>query len=261
MPRVGSKQSIVCTPPATQRAIVTFCWLPPDSRRTSLPARASIWSVSTAEFTMRSLAKVNPGPSARCARRSAGQCSRARSAASAGPLPDPPRRTRARPDGVGRDGGSWPACRRPRSAALWRWAPERMSNSSSWPWPSRATTPSTSPGKSSNVDVVQSRRCSACAHSRRGVTSRRRWQRAASRARAAQARRSRPASAPRSVLRTGRRHRPRPTVSPSRRTVARSQSAAISIMRCEMKMTDSSPPRGDRRPRAHARTGWRAARR
>ena len=44
MPRVGSKQSIVWTPPATQRAIVTFCWLPPDSRRTSPPARASICS-------------------------------------------------------------------------------------------------------------------------------------------------------------------------------------------------------------------------
>ena len=31
-----------------------------------------------------------------------------------------------------------------------------------------------------------------------------------------------------------------PTVSPSRRTVARSQTAAISIIRCEMKMTDRS---------------------
>ena len=46
MPRVGSKQSIVWTPSATQRAIVTFCWLPPDSRRTSLAARVSIWSRS-----------------------------------------------------------------------------------------------------------------------------------------------------------------------------------------------------------------------
>ena len=34
-----------------------------------------------------------------------------------------------------------------------------------------------------------------------------------------------------------------PTVTPSRRTVARSQTAAISIMRCEMKMTERSPPR------------------
>ena len=37
---------------ATQRAMVTFCWLPPDRRRTSLPARASIWSVSTAPSTI-----------------------------------------------------------------------------------------------------------------------------------------------------------------------------------------------------------------
>src|SRR6188472_3292787 len=51
MPRVGSKQSIVWTPSVTQRAIVTFCWLPPDSRRTSAPARASIWSISTARLT------------------------------------------------------------------------------------------------------------------------------------------------------------------------------------------------------------------
>src|SRR5439155_5248529 len=34
IPRVGSKQSMVVKPPASQRAIVTFCWLPPDSRRT-----------------------------------------------------------------------------------------------------------------------------------------------------------------------------------------------------------------------------------
>ena len=34
-----------------------------------------------------------------------------------------------------------------------------------------------------------------------------------------------------------------PTVSPSRRTVARSQTAAISISRCEMKMTEWSVPR------------------
>ena len=34
-----------------------------------------------------------------------------------------------------------------------------------------------------------------------------------------------------------------PTVSPSRRTVARSQTAAISIIRWEMKITDRSPPR------------------
>ena len=46
MPRVGSKQSIVRTPPATQRAMVTFCWLPPERRRTSPWARVSICSRS-----------------------------------------------------------------------------------------------------------------------------------------------------------------------------------------------------------------------
>src|SRR3972149_4247049 len=33
MPRVGSKHSNVLTPPATQRAMGTFCWLPPEHRR------------------------------------------------------------------------------------------------------------------------------------------------------------------------------------------------------------------------------------
>ena len=68
MPRVGSKQSIVRTPPATQRAIVTFCWLPPDSRRTSPWARVSIWSVSMAPVDrLRSSAACRSGPSARSA--------------------------------------------------------------------------------------------------------------------------------------------------------------------------------------------------
>src|SRR6478736_1539735 len=53
MPRVGSKQSSVRTPPATHRAIVTFCWLPPDSRRTSAPARASIWRRETEASAVR----------------------------------------------------------------------------------------------------------------------------------------------------------------------------------------------------------------
>jgi hypothetical protein len=52
MPRVGSKQSIVRTPPATQRAMVTFCWFPPDSRLTSAAARVSIWSCSIAALTL-----------------------------------------------------------------------------------------------------------------------------------------------------------------------------------------------------------------
>ena len=42
MPRVGSNSSITRSPRASQRAIVTFCWLPPDRRRTWLAARVSI---------------------------------------------------------------------------------------------------------------------------------------------------------------------------------------------------------------------------
>ena len=34
IPRVASKQSIVLNPDASHRPIVTFCWLPPESRRT-----------------------------------------------------------------------------------------------------------------------------------------------------------------------------------------------------------------------------------
>ena len=56
-------------------------------------------------------------------------------------------------------------------------------------------------------------------------------------------RRSRRASARRSAPRSPALTSTTPTVSPSRRTVARSQTAAISIIRCEMKMTDRSPPR------------------
>ena len=107
MPRVGSKQSIVCTPPATQRAIVTFCWLPPDRRRTSAPARASIWSVSTLSLTWSRLAaQVDQAPAGGCARRSAARCSRAPSAASAGPRRGRPRRTRRPPGSRRPDGGT-----------------------------------------------------------------------------------------------------------------------------------------------------------
>ena len=66
MPRVGSKQSIVRTPPATQRAIVTFCWLPPDRRRTSPWARVSICSVVDGVVDLAPLhAPGRSGPSVR----------------------------------------------------------------------------------------------------------------------------------------------------------------------------------------------------
>ena len=70
MPRVGSKHSIVCTPPATQRAIVTFCWLPPDRRRTSPAARESICSLATAALTfVASRAEVDRAPAPEAGRR------------------------------------------------------------------------------------------------------------------------------------------------------------------------------------------------
>jgi len=42
MPRVGSKHRIAWKPEAIQRAIVTFCWLPPLNQRTWRCARVSI---------------------------------------------------------------------------------------------------------------------------------------------------------------------------------------------------------------------------
>ena len=121
-----------------------------------------------------------------------------------------------------------------------------MSNSSSWPWPSRATTPRTSPGYRSNdtscslVPAVRPR-----ARIRGGASA----VRSLAAVRSATAGMS--ATACPSISSTIRSSEPwvtstTPTVTPSRSTVARSQTAAISIMRWEMKMTDRSPPR--RRP-------------
>ena len=70
MPRVGSKHSMVCTPPATQRAIVTFCWLPPDRRRTSPAARESIWSLRHRGVDLRRLSpEVDRAPAPEPGRR------------------------------------------------------------------------------------------------------------------------------------------------------------------------------------------------
>ncbi len=91
MPRVGSKQSSVRTPPATQRAIVTFCWFPPDSRRTSAAARVSIWSCSVALATRRPSSATRIGPHDRIAAENGSamfsrteRCMRSASARSAG---------------------------------------------------------------------------------------------------------------------------------------------------------------------------------
>ena len=118
-----------------------------------------------------------------------------------------------------------------------------MSNSSSWPWPSSATTPTTSPGWTSNETSWSLVPEASPRTARRGFVSA---------ARAAALPRSpavgrRSTTSP-SISSTIRSSDPAvtsttPTVAPSRRTVARSQTAAISIMRCEMKMMQRSPPR------------------
>ena len=65
MPRVGSKQSRVWNPLASQRAIVTFCWLPPESRRTWRWARVSIESASIAPCTRLRSSRMPTGPQRR----------------------------------------------------------------------------------------------------------------------------------------------------------------------------------------------------
>ena len=94
-------------------------------------------------------------------------------------------------------------------------------------------------------DVLQLRaRRRARGPTRRGLASAgRRVPRPRARRRPACPRRSCRASARRSAPRSPSVTSTTPTVSPSRSTVARSQTAAISIMRWEMKMTDRSPPR------------------
>ena len=134
---------------------------------------------------------------------------------------------------------------RPRAARrrLGRSEPARTSNSSSWPWPSSATTPRTSPGWSSNEaswSLGPHRR--GCGRSSAGVASGGALRRGDGRS--SQIPR-RPAPSMSSTIRSS---EPAvtsttPTVSPSRRTVARSQTAAISMSRWEMKMTARSPPR------------------
>ena len=151
-------------------------------------------------------------------------------------------------DGVGRMAERRPACRRPSSSPpAGRSEPARTSNSSSWPWPSSATTPRTSPGTEVERDVARAwcrARRFARADARRAAVGGRRRRAGVGAPRAvtvlrdvarASARRSGPRS-PRSTSTT-------PTVSPSRRTVARSQTAAISMRRCEMKMTERPMPR------------------
>ena len=129
------------------------------------------------------------------------------------------------------------------SPLVGRSAPARMSNNSSWPWPSSATTPS----DLARVELEGRVAAAACRRSgSRALDARRLLAPLAA---------SRPRAALRSSADDLAEHQlddpvlgpavtsTTPTVSPLRRTVARSQIAAISIMRCEMKMTDRSPSR------------------
>ena len=123
-----------------------------------------------------------------------------------------------------------------------RSAPDRMSNSSSWPCPSRATTPRTSPAWRSKVASRSRRPPLSSLALIRGVCS----ERLAVAAVDAAAWPS-PAAASPSMSSTIFDSEPAvtsttPTVSPFRSTVARSQTAAISMRRWEMKMTDRSGP-------------------
>ena len=123
--------------------------------------------------------------------------------------------------------------------------PARMSNSSSWPWPSRAASPRTSPARSSKVASLSRAPARSSRAMSLGVVGAPGAGRTGVRA---------PPPVPRSlalspsIRATIRSSEPSftsttPTVSPSRRTVARSHTAAISMRRWEMKMMQRSDPR------------------
>ena len=245
MPRVGSKHSMVCTPPATQRAIVTFCWLPPDRRRTSPRARESICSLRDRGVDLRRLSpEVDRAPAPEPAPTTAARCSRGPSAASAAPRRGRRPRTRDRPGSRRRGGGRTTGEPSTSSSPpLGRAAPARMSNSSSWPWPSSAATPEDLARIEVERDVLELR---PLARGRARPGGAWRWPPAAGPSCGSETAGGW-STIPPSISSTIRSSEPSvtsttPTVSPSRSTVARSQMAAISIIRWEMKMMDRSPP-------------------
>ena len=125
-----------------------------------------------------------------------------------------------------------------------RRAPARMSNSSSWPCPSRAATPRTSPARSSKETSCSRPPTASSRAASRGVVA---AIGAPPPARAAICASDLAARSP-SMRATIRSSEPSlmsttPTVAPSRRTVARSHTAAISMSRWEMKMMQRSDPR------------------
>ena len=189
MPRVGSKQRSVRASAAIQRAIVTFCWLPPERRCTSPWARVSICRRSMAASTrLRSRAHGDRAPGAQAGAERQGDVLAHRALHQQAPRRGRRGRGEAGGDGVGGVGEADRACRRP------RWCrrragrtPESTANSSSWPWPSRATTPSTSPSCEVEGDVLRAwcRRARLRTLRRGGAGGGRRPRRAARRRRGA----------------------------------------------------------------------------
>ena len=134
-----------------QRAIVTFCWLPPQSRRTSPPRPGvDLGARPPPRRPLTALTRQNrSGPSAVCgaveeeARYSRGpeRCIKEASARST------QRQGAQAPSWMASAG--WlneTAVPSTRSSPPQGVRPARTSKSSSWPWPSEATTPGTSPG-------------------------------------------------------------------------------------------------------------------
>ena len=237
MPRVGSKQSSVLKPDAIQRAMTTFCMLPPLRRRTSAAARVSICSFATAPSTRRRSSAIGIGPQLRNPPKAASatfscteRCGRSETSRLAG--------TRTRPARIA-SAGCRSFSRRPSahtSPPLARRTPAMQSNNSSCPCPSSAVTPSTSP-RSTRKETPRSawpwarpRTSSAGIRVRSsGAASRRIGATTDLATSGPSIRLTMVSSAPLVAV--------TPTVTPSRNTVARSQRAATSARRWEMKIT------------------------
>ena len=174
MPRVGSKQSSVWTPrrPSARSSPSAGCRPRGAAPR---PGRACRSGASRSRRRpSASPRRVRIGPHVAQARRERerdvlahGALHQQRLDAVGGDVHD------AGPDRVRRVAGARPACRPPRARRRpGAGARESTSNSSSWPWPSSATSPSTSPGWSSNEtswSLVPARRLGAV---RRGTDGR-----------------------------------------------------------------------------------------
>ncbi len=225
---------------AIQRAMVTFCWLPPDRRCTSPCARVSICSRSMALTTVARSRRMLIGPQLR--RRGAeGQRDvlAHRALHQRAPRCGRPAHRRCRRDGVDRVAElhrlavDLDRCRR--TAGSSRPAPRTARPGPGLRAPRRRRPRRRARSKETSLSLVPTRRLRTA---RRGRAGARRCLLAAVRAatwvltmRAPSISSTIFSSTPGTMSTT-------PTVSPSRSTVARSQSAEISTKRCEMKITE-----------------------